>query len=268
MSSGPLKYLVLIAAASAASQGHAASSDELAQKLANPIANLISVPFQQNFDYGGGRNDDGFKYTLNVQPVIPFTLSDEWNLITRTIVPVIHQDNLVLDGDWSQTGLGDVVQSMFFSPSAPTAGGMTWGVGPVFLLPTATESYLGTEQWGAGATAVALIQQGPWTYGGLVNHLTKVAGDDDRADLNATFIQPFLVRGLGDGMSLALNTEATYDWASRQWSAPLNLQLNKVALWGTQSVQYGAGIRYWADSPDGTPDGFGFRLNLVLLFPK
>lgn len=116
---------------------------ELAKKLQNPVASLISVPLQSNFEWGAGRSSDGFKYTLNVQPVIPFALGQHWNLISRTIAPVIHQDDLVPDTE--QFGLGDVVQSLFLSPSAPGPAGLIWGVGPVALLPTATEELLGGE---------------------------------------------------------------------------------------------------------------------------
>ncbi|MBT1063976.1 transporter [Bowmanella sp. Y26] len=246
-----------------------ADNDELAKKLANPVSSLISVPFQNNLDYGGGKNGNGFRYTLNIQPVIPISLNEDWNLISRTIIPVTHQDNYYLDqNSWSQTGIGDVVQSLFFSPKAPTSGGMTWGIGPVFLVPTATSDFTGTEKWGAGITGVALIQNGKWTYGALINHLTDVAGSDRRGDLNASFIQPFVSYGLGQGQTLSANFEATYDWEGNQWSAPINLAWNKVTQWGEQTIQYGFGVRYWVENTDSAPEDFGFRLNLILLFPK
>ena len=134
-----------------------ASADELAQTLANPIASLISVPIQQNFDFG--YRNDGWRMTTNVQPVIPVSISERWNLISRTIVPIIRQDDIT-GADSSETGLGDIVQSAFFSPKAPTARGLIWGVGPVPGLPTASDD-LGTDRWLVGPTAVALKQQGP-----------------------------------------------------------------------------------------------------------
>ena len=154
------------------------SAADLAKKLSNPIASLISVPFQGNYD-GGYGPDDGSKYTINVQPVIPFTLNEDWNLISRTIVPIVWQNDIAgPSGD--QSGLGDTTQSLFFSPKKPTSSGIIWGVGPVFLLPTATDDLLGGGKWGAGPTAVALKQSGPWTYGALVNHIWSFAGDEDR----------------------------------------------------------------------------------------
>ena len=138
-------------------------SAELAKKVSNPIASLIGVPFRFNYDTGYGPND-GEKAFVNIQPIIPFALNDDWNLISRTILPVAWQNDIAgPSGD--QFGLGDVVQSLFFSPSMPTESGIIWGAGPVFLLPTATEELLGGEKWGAGPTAVALMQSGGWTVG-------------------------------------------------------------------------------------------------------
>jgi hypothetical protein len=164
------------------SPASAETDEELAKKLSNPIASLISVPFQYNYDSDYGLADDGKRSFINIQPVIPFDLNPKWNLITRTILPVIDQDD-VPSGSGGKSGIGDVVQSLFFSPKAPTADGVIWGVGPVLLLPTASDELLGGEQWGLGPTGVALKQQGPWTYGVLANHIWSVAGDDDRVDL-------------------------------------------------------------------------------------
>jgi len=164
---------------------------DLARDLSNPVAALISVPLQFNYDRGTGPSEDGRRYVLNIQPVVPFSITCEWNLISRTIMPVIAQKDAV-PGGGSQSGLGDIVQSLFLSPAKPTADGLIYGVGPAFLLPTATDSRLGTEQWAVGPTGVVLRQEGPWTVGVLANHLWSVAGDSDRASVNATFVQPFI----------------------------------------------------------------------------
>ena len=158
-------------------------ADELAKQLSNPIASLISVPLQSNFDFGAGVDDDGFAYTLNVQPVIPISISDDWNMISRTIVPIAFRDYLP-PPDGNTFGLGDITQSLFFSPKTPGPGGIIWGVGPVFLIPTATDDFLGTGKFGIGPTAVVLKQAGPWTVGVLGNHIWSVAGEDDREDVN------------------------------------------------------------------------------------
>lgn len=174
----------------------AQDADALAKELANPVAALISVPFQLNYDKGYA--NDGEKWVLNVQPVVPITLNDKWNLISRTILPVAYQRNVADNG--SQFGLGDTVQSIFFSPKDPTASGWIWGVGPAALLPTATDDLLGQKQWALGPTAVALKQtETGWTYGALVNQLWSVAGEKDRPKVNAMFLQPFLAKALGKG---------------------------------------------------------------------
>ncbi|CAN7326886.1 transporter [Phyllobacterium sp. LjRoot231] len=241
------------------------NAQELAKKLSNPIASLISVPFQGNYDGGYGPND-GDKYYINVQPVIPFTLNEDWNLISRTIVPIAWQNDIAgRSGD--QFGLGDTTQSLFFSPKKPTAG-IIWGIGPVFLLPTATDNLLGGEKWGAGPTGVVLKQEGPWTVGALANHVWSFAGDDDRPDVNATFLQPFISYTTPKAWTFALNTESTYNWETEDWSVPINFTIAKLVKVNKQPIQLQAGVRYWAESPSNGPDGFGARLALTFLFPK
>jgi hypothetical protein len=243
------------------------SHEELAKKLQNPIANLISVPFQSNFDFGFGNDEHGWRYTLNIQPVIPITLTEALNLITRTIVPVIYQGDVVDDGGPSQFGLGDITQSFFFSPKKPAFGKLIWGIGPAFLWPTATNDSLGTEKWGAGPTGVALVQEGPWTIGLLVNHIWSYAGDDNRSDVNSTFLQPFVSHTWKSGFSLGVNTESTYDWEGDQWTAPINLFASQLVKFGKLPVNLEVGGRYYVEAPDGGPE-WGLRFVVVILLPK
>jgi hypothetical protein len=243
------------------------TQEELAKKLANPIAALISVPFQLNYDQNIGSDDGGERWTLNIQPVVPIELNPEWNLISRTILPVVWQDD-IFPGAGSQSGTGDVVQSLFFSPKAPTKGGWIWGAGPVFLLPTGSDDLLTADKWGAGPTGVVLKQQGPWTYGALANHIWSFAGADDRADISSTFLQPFLSYTTPSAVSYTLQTESTYDWKNEQWSVPIGAIVSKVTRIGGQQVSISGGVRYWADSPASGPDGWGGRLVVTLLFPK
>lgn len=238
---------------------------ELAKKLANPVASLISVPLQYNYDDRFGVDDKGSKSVLNIQPVIPVSLNDDWNLITRTIIPLVDQQNIPAGTD--KSGMGDILQSFFFSPKAPI-GGWILAAGPVMLYPTGTDELLGGEKWGAGPTALALQQTGPWTYGLLVNHVESFAGEDERADLSATFIQPFLSYVTKTKTTLGLSAESTYDWENEQWSVPLNATVSQMLKVGPQIVSLTAGVRYWADSPDNGPEDFGVRAGLTLLFPK
>jgi hypothetical protein len=256
------------AATTAAPEDAAAKAQELAKKLSNPIANLISAPMQANFDEDFGPDGNGSKFTLNIQPVIPVSLGEDWNVISRTILPVIYQSDIV--GTGSQGGLGDITQSLFFSPKEPTKGGVIWGAGPALLLPSATRDELGTEKWAAGPTVVMLKQTHGWTYGLLANHLWSYAGNDDRADVNATFLQPFLSFTTKQAMTFSLNTEATYNWDADhdQWSIPVNFAVSQLMRIGKQPVQLQGGLGYWADSPQNGAEGFRFRFAVTLLFPK
>jgi len=238
----------------------------LAKQLANPVASLISVPFQFNYDSGIGVQENIQRATLNIQPVVPFKLSANWNLISRTILPVVNFQGAA-GPETGQLNFGDTVQSLFFSPAKPGPGGVIWGVGPVALLPTATGQLSGIHQWGLGPTGVALVQRGPWTVGALANHLWSVANNGSNTNVNTTFLQPFVSYTTANAWTFSLNTESTYDWEANQWGVPLNLIVGKVTKVGNQLLSIGAGVRYWAGGPEAGPHGWGARLVATLLFP-
>jgi hypothetical protein len=237
---------------------------DLATKLNNPIASLISVPFQNNFDYKMGPDEGGFRYTLNLQPVIPVRLTNNWNLISRTITPFIHQHDAI--GTTSTTGLGDITQSLFLSPAKTEL--FIWGAGPAFLIPTATDEQLGTDKFGIGPTLVILKQTSGWTYGALLNHIWSVAGDDDAADVSSTFMQPFLAYTTRTAWTFALNTESSYDWNAEQWSIPIHAVASKLVTLGQQRVSIGGGLRCWTSTTPSGPEGCGFRFFVTPVFPK
>lgn len=241
------------------------AADDLAMKLANPIASLISVPFQANWDFGMGSDGNGHKFTLNIQPVVPISLNRDWNLISRTILPVIDQQGVTAIGQ-GQTGLGDTVQSLFFSPKQPTSSGIIWGAGPVLLLPTATDRALGGGKFGIGPTGVALKQMGPITVGVLANHIWSVAGKDSRGDISATFVNPFVSYVTKTRTTFSLSPEFTRDWKNDFWLIPVNVTVSQLVVLGKQPVSFALGGRYYLDSPAGGPD-WGIRASLVLLFP-
>ena len=239
-------------------------AQELAERLSNPVASLISVPFQNNFDFGMGPNGDGFRYTLNFQPVIPVAINKEWNLISRTIVPIIGQKNVV--GTTGQFGLGDIVQSFFFSPNKSVP--FIWGVGPVLLVPTGTNQFLGTQKFGIGPTALVMRQQGKWSYGLLMNHIWSVAGKSSRADVSSTFLQPFISYTTKTAWTYSLTTESTYNWKGKVWSAPVHFTVTKLVMIGKRPVSVGGALRCWTATTPSGPEGCGFRLLFTPLFPK
>jgi hypothetical protein len=265
MSTAAFLILALLIAGQALAQEAPAANDSsaLAEKLSNPVSNLISVPFQFNYDCCIGPRD-GSRVLLNIQPVIPFSISDDWNLIMRTIMPVLAQQETVA-GNGSHFGLGDVSQSFFFAPK--DSGGIIWAVGPDFVWNSSTDPNLGAGKWAAGPTGVILKQSGGWTYGMLASHVWSFAGQSSRASYANTFLQPFVGYTWPDTTGITVNTETTYSWYARTWNVPINLVLSHLYKFGHQPVSFQLGGRYSATTPNGAGPDWGARFNMVFLFP-
>ena len=238
---------------------------DLAQDLTNPVADIVTIPIQMNYDQSIGLMDDGWKMQTNVQPVLPFHVTENWNMISRTILPITYQDNIV-PGEGSQFGLGDATLSLFFSPH--TSSGVTWGVGPMLLFPTATDSLLGAKKWGAGPSAILLTIRGPLTLGAMSNHIWSFAGDSDRSDINNSFIQPFMAYTWPSAWTFSLQSETTYNWETEQWAVPVNAAVSKLVTLGRLPVSLQAGAGYWLDAPDTAAEGWRFRFQANFVLPK
>lgn len=242
----------------------------LAKAAQNPIADMISLPFQLNTNLNAGP----FKKTqevLNIQPVIPVNLNSQWNVITRTIVPLISQPQLT-PAQGRTDGLGDVQFSAFLSPASP--GAWIWGVGVIAQAPTASDDELGQGKWGLGPTAVALhLEKGsPWVYGALINNVWSVGGDGDRADVNQMLLQPFINYNIPHhpGLYLSFSPIITANWqasSGNKWTVPVGLGVGQIMRWGKQPVNLQAAAYYNAERPDFAPN-WNIRLQLQFLFPK
>jgi hypothetical protein len=234
----------------------------LAKQTQNPVSSLISVPLQGNWDFGVG-DRDATATLLNIQPVIPFAISKSTNIVLRVIMPLTSQP---APGGVRINGMGDIVATAFFVPSKP--GRVTWGVGPVLLLPAATNNALGSEKFGIGPSAVALVQPGNWTIGVLFNQIWSTSGANDRADVSATFLQPFANYNLGSGLSVGVSLEASGNWnADQTWTAPLLFNVSKVAMLGKRPVNFLVGAGPTVASPTGGAN-WRFRLAAIFLFPR
>lgn len=253
-----LLALLLVRPAPSAAQ----DASELAKQTQNPVSSLISVPLQGNWDFGLG-DRDATGTLLNIQPVMPFGISKSTNIILRVIMPLMSQPGP--DGV-RVNGLSDIVATAFFSPAR--SGRIIWGVGPVMLLPAATNNALSSEHFGLGPSAVALTQPGKWTLGGLFNQIWSVSGANDRSDVTTTYLQPFANYNLGAGLSAGVALEASANWeADETWTAPLLFNVSKVTLLGKRPVSFSVAAGPTLANPD-EGASWRFRLSATFLFPR
>ena len=259
------------AAAVAASPAAAEmSAQELAKLTQNPVGNLISVPFQNDTNFNTGPLN-GTQNILNIQPVIPIELNKDWNLITRTVMPLIWQPAFVA-GEGTQFGLGDIQLSGFLSPSEPGPGGLIWGAGAIAQMPTDTDARLGNKNWGLGPTAVVLrMEKGsPWVYGVLVNNVWSLTSDERGGAYNNFLMQPFINYNFAGGTYIGSTPIVTANWkeeSSQRWTVPLGLSVGHIFHLGRLPVNTQIGGYYNVIHPDNGPN-WQLRLQVQLLFPK
>ncbi len=256
----------LVPLSASAQEGDAAG---LAKAAQNPIADMISVPFQNNTNFKTGPREET-QNILNIQPVYPINLNTDWNLITRTIMPVISQPAFTQAQD-RVNGIGDVQFSAFFSPKQPV-NGWVWGAGVIVQLNTATDDRLGQGAWGLGPTAVALHLGKTWVYGALINNVWSVEKDDGRKDVNQMLLQPFVNYNFPEhpGRYLSFAPVITADWeadSGQRWTVPLGLGIGQIMRFGKQPVNLQAAAYYNVERPDNGAL-WQLRLQIQLLFPK
>jgi hypothetical protein len=262
----PISALILGLCATYASAREAKeSTEELAKESQNPVADLISVPFQNNTNFQAGPYHETGNI-LNIQPVIPIQIDEDWNLITRTIIPVIAQVR-TSPFEGPVLGLGDINPSFFLSPAKP--GSLIWGFGPTFTFPSATANVLGTGKWTAGPTAVALTIQGPWVIGLLVNNVWSFAGEFNRARVNQMTAQYFVNYNFRGGWYLTSTPIITADWVAKpgdQWTAPIGGGFGRVFKIDKQAINAQIQAFYNVARPFDGPH-WQIRFQLAFLFP-
>src|SRR6185369_11864641 len=235
----------------------------LARKLHNPVSSLARIYFDNSIDFGMASNREGYRYRMNIEPVVPIALNKNWNLIVRTKIPLMSQDGI--DASTVQAGLGDILQSFYVSPNNKHA--VFWGVGTTLLIPTATDTHLGAGKFGIGPAAVIGAQHRAWTYGVVTRHIWSVAGHSDRADVSATYFEPFVSYTTRSAWTFSVDTESTYDWIGKRWSAPVSFDISKVLRVGSHAVSVGGGMSCWAATLPGGPQACGVRFSITPLFP-
>ena len=261
----PLAIGLLASLASWTSMAQTKNTDtsEIAKKLTNPVASLISVPFQYNYDANIGGDKKGTANSLVVQPVIPVKLNSDWNYILR---PVMTFETLNKVNGYSGTGAGPIVFETFFSPKP--SGDFIWGVGPAVSTPSLSGSHFGTSQTGVGVSAVGLIMKSPWTAGLLTYNTWNAGGSAANGTANNLYYQPFVSYVTPSAWTYSLNLQSTFNWDTRRAENPMNATISKLVKFGNVPVSFSVGARYYLSSVPGGPSGWGGRASVTFVFPE
>ena len=256
--------LMLCGSCLAAGTAWAQDASDLAKTIQNPIAAMVTLPFQANWNHGIG-DYDRTGMNLNIQPVVPFTGGDKWNIISRTIIPV---NSVPIGETGSEFGIGDTSLSLFWSAKNP--GKVIWGVGPAITLPTASNGeVLGSQKLSIGPTGILFYATGNWTMGLVASNTWSIAGDDDREDVNFFFAQYFVNYNLGNGWAIGTAPIVTANWeaeSDQRWTIPFGLQVSKIMRFGKQPVNLLLGYYENSEHPDGGAES-QVRFQINLLYP-
>jgi hypothetical protein len=234
---------VLTTPLSAQSSSSGPSEDQLAKASQNPVANLVSFPLQYNYYTAGGLGPNS-QMVLNVQPVLPLPMGKRWLLVSRTIIPFVSipfsSDTFPVITDFRTGGTADIQEQAYITPAKP--GKLTWGAGPIFSFPTATNRFVRTGQWGFGPTAVVLVTTGPWVVGMLANNIWRIGGEAHGHVLNTFTTQPFINFNLPFAWSITTAPIITADWSAadgQKWTVPIGIGVGKITHIGTQAMSFG-----------------------------
>jgi hypothetical protein len=243
----------------------ARSEEHLARELQDPLSELASLDFQNDFDGDLARDQAGFRYTLTVRPIIPIDVGEDWLLIARAEIPVLYQRDVRGDHTGSDFGLGDILQTFYLSPKGST--GLKYGLGPAWLWPSATRDVLGREKWAVGPAAAVAVESDGLTIGVLTHHLWSFAGDRMRDDINRTSVRPFAAMTFPKGTTVRIEVEADYDWHEDRWTVPIMGGVSQVMKFSDQAVSLGVEGKYWVAHSSLDPD-WGVRFVLTFVFPR
>ena len=243
------------------------NEDLLLQKLANPLAALASLKLDLDFDYHIGPLEEGHRTSLLIQPTLPLHLGDQWNLVSRSVLPLIYQED-IFPGASNQTGIGDLTEVVYIAAVQPGRRSWIWGAGPIVRIPTGSEDLTTAKKWCVGPSVAAVRQLEDFTYGLIAAQLWSVGGSGQRPDVKVGSFEAFVTYRAEGLWNLSLHVPCTYDFITHEWIIPVALRVEKLVSFQKNPVTISFGLHYWADSPDSGPHDLAFEFGLTVVFPN
>jgi hypothetical protein len=228
---------------------------------------MASIATTLDFDYHIGPGEDGHRTTVSFQPTVPLHLGEFWNVVSRSNIPVIYQEE-IKPGAGSQYGFGDLTEALYLAKVQPGPRGWVWGAGPIIQIPIGTEDLLTNEKFSLGPSAAFVKQQDDFTYGLIASQLWSIGGSSQRPGVNVGLYSPFVTYRSENLWNLTLQVPVTYDFNGHQWTVPVLLEADKLVSFRQIPITISFGVRYWAEGPTSSPHDLSFRFGLTLAFPR